>query len=280
MTAIVTGSNRGIGKETAKALAKAGAKLILACRNAAEAEKAAEEIRGASGNGDVRVLPLDLASPASIAAFVKAFKREYGSLNVLVNNAGISTDTRLQTEAGLEINIGTNYFGTYALTMGLLPLFEAGAENRIVNLSSDIHSIGGYRLDRLNGYRWFKAYAVSKLMILQFTAWLAREAATRGIKANAVHPGVVRTSIMFTGKWYDAIIRWMLNPMFVEPAEGAKTSVQAALGEDVGTGGYYSSGKVRQIPSSGDAGRRIDELIEWSARTAAGIPALAELGLG
>ncbi|NTV12300.1 MAG: SDR family oxidoreductase, partial [Zoogloea sp.] len=60
------------------------------------------------------------------------------------------------------------------------------------------------------GYRWFKAYAVSKLMILQFTAWLAREAATRGIKANAVHPGVVRTSIMFTGKWYDAIIRLML----------------------------------------------------------------------
>ena len=231
--AIVTGANRGIGRETALGLAREGLSVVMACRNLERAEATRIELVRESGNESIFALPLDLASKESIRAFVDSFRARFGRLDALVNNAGISNTREARTVEGREPIVGTNYFGTFALTILLLPLFEEGEDNRIINLVSNIYKLGGFDPARVDGYRWVKAYAVSKYMLLLFTLELAARLRGRGISVNAVHPGIVRTSIMYVNRWYDSIIKTVLAPFFVDPAEGAATSVFLACSDSV-----------------------------------------------
>jgi NAD(P)-dependent dehydrogenase (short-subunit alcohol dehydrogenase family) len=248
--AIVTGANRGLGRETAAGLARNGMTVILACRNISEAERVRAEIVQSTENPNIFVMSLDLSSRASILCFVEQFKTRIGRLNVLVNNAGISSQKKGTTSDGLEINIGTNYFGTFLLTYSLLPFFEKDADNRIINSTSEIYRFGFFNLNRINNYRWVKAYAVSKYMVLLFSLELAEYVEPLGIKVNAVHPGIVRTSIMFTKKWYDAIINTLLLPYFIDVKEGARPNIFLATSDELKTtsGKYFNKCRQEDIP--------------------------------
>jgi len=248
--AIVTGANRGIGRETAKALAIAGCTVVLACRSAERAAAAREELRGASGNDSIAALVLDLASIRSIKAFASEFSARFPAVDILVNNAGISSPSHERSEDGYERTFATNVLGPYVLTRLLLPHFREGGDSRIINMSSDFYKFGRFSLGRLDSYSWVKAYAVSKYALLLLTLELAERLKARGITVNAAHPGVVRTHIMLTDRWYDCIINAILAPLYIEEAEGAKTGIHLALSEDMRgrTGGYYVKCRERAIP--------------------------------
>jgi NAD(P)-dependent dehydrogenase (short-subunit alcohol dehydrogenase family) len=264
--AIITGANRGIGKETAIGLAQHGITVILACRNVEQAQIACDEIRSSTGNNEIYVMKLDIASKESIFGFVNEFRNRFGWLNILVNNAGISSNKNEKTIDGYEINIGTNYFGTFALTLGLIPYFEKGADNRIIITTSEIYKFGAFNLGKLNKYRWVKAYAVSKYMLLLLMLELAGRIKDSGVIVNAVHPGVVRTSIMFTNKWYDEIIGFILRPFLIGMREGAKTGIWLSTSDDVRgqTGGYYYKCKKRAVSQKYNSIRRRKELWDFS----------------
>jgi NAD(P)-dependent dehydrogenase (short-subunit alcohol dehydrogenase family) len=268
--AIVTGANRGIGKETALGLARLGYTIVLACRNSVEADRAAAEISEAAHNPKVFAMRLDVGSCASIFAFVREFQARFGRVNILVNNAGVSKNTAEKTADGFEMNVGTNFLGTYALTMSLLPLFRGGPRDRIVSLTSNIYKMGRFKIGRLGSYRWVKAYAASKYMILLFTLWLSGREEAKGIRVNAVHPGIVRTSIMYTHKWYDAIIKAILLPFFIDPAQGAKGIIELASAERVENGKLYSKGRVVKVPGRFGRASAQEELMGYSADYLAG----------
>jgi NAD(P)-dependent dehydrogenase (short-subunit alcohol dehydrogenase family) len=239
--AIVTGANRGIGKETAIALAERKYTVVMACRNVEQAQIAANKIRSVSGNPNVFAFELDLSSFDSIKGFSKAFSENFGKLNILINNAGITTQDYAITPDGFEKTIETNSIGPYLLTKILLPLFPDGEDNRIINLSSDIYKMGIFTLAKLNTYHWVKAYAVSKYAQLLITFKLADVLKERGITVNAVHPGIVRTNIMLTRKWYDSIINLILAPLYIDAKKGAEPTVHLAVSGDLKgvTGKYF-----------------------------------------
>jgi NAD(P)-dependent dehydrogenase (short-subunit alcohol dehydrogenase family) len=268
--AIVTGGNRGIGRETVLGLAGKKYTIIMACRDTISGESVCAEIKQITNNDNIFVMKLDVSSKASIKDFVRNFVSQFGKENILINNAGISSSQKKETIDGLEINIGTNYFGTFLLTYYLLPYFEKGADNRIVNLTSNIYVNGLFEISKINTYHWVKAYAVSKYMILLFTLKLADYLKDSTIKVNAVHPGVVRTSIMYNKKWYDLIIKLILQPFFIDVQEGAKTSIYLATSDDINTssGGYYTKCKKKQIPNKYINVKKMNDLWEYSIKYA------------
>ncbi len=239
--AIVTGANRGIGKETAMALAMKKYTVVMACRNLAQAEIVCTEIKSRSANHQVFAYELDLSSFDSIRRFGKLFSENFAKLNILINNAGITTQEYVITTDGFEETIQTNSIGPYLLTKMLLPLFPAGEDNRIINLSSDIYKMGNFQIAKLNNYHWVKAYAVSKYAQLLISFKLAGLLKEKGISVNAVHPGVVRTGIMLFNKWYDSIINLILASQYIDEKEGAEPSIFLATSEEMKrvTGKYF-----------------------------------------
>jgi NAD(P)-dependent dehydrogenase (short-subunit alcohol dehydrogenase family) len=191
--AIVTGGSSGIGVETARALAAAGAEVTLAVRDPAAGERTAAEIRDSTGNGAVRVGPLDLADLASVAAFAADF---HGPLHLLINNAGVmALPTLTLTGRGWELQFATNHVGHFALTVGLRGALAAAGGARIVSLSSRGHLRSPVVFDDVNfGARPYDpqlAYGQSKTANVLFAVEATRRWAGDGITANAVHPGAI-----------------------------------------------------------------------------------------
>jgi NAD(P)-dependent dehydrogenase (short-subunit alcohol dehydrogenase family) len=188
-TVVITGANSGIGLATARELARAGARVVLAVRDTAKGERAAATI-----SGDREVRPLDLADLASVRAFASAWD---GELDVLVDNAGVMATPARRTAEGFELQIGTNHLGHFALTNLLLPRIT----DRVVIVSSGAHRAGRIDLDDLNWerrrYRRWRAYAQSKLANLLFTLELQRrlDAAGSSVRAHAAHPGWAATNL-------------------------------------------------------------------------------------
>lgn len=247
---VITGANSGIGKVTARELAKTGATVIMACRNKAAAETAAEEIKHVSGNDDVFVVPLDLASFASVRDCAASIAERWDRIDVLVNNAGVYTQGDTLTADGIHPTMQTNYFSPFLLTNLLLPRLAASGSSRIVNVTSAMYRIGVLNLDNpgfivlRNG---FSAYAASKLAMLLFTMELSDRLAGSGITANALHPGLVNTKIMTLRKWYDFFIRLYVDRKAVGVEEGAATSIYLASSDEVtGISGKYFS-ECREI---------------------------------
>ena len=251
---IITGANRGIGRQIARALAKTDNTIIMACRNVEAANTVCKAIRLESGNRNIDVMELDLSSLISIRKFVEAFRNKHRYVNILINNAGVFSRKHQHTQDGFEETIGINYFGTFLLTNLLLSHFPVGMDNRIINTTSGIYRIGQFKVSKLNDYRWLKAYAVSKYAILLFTLELAERLETRNISANVVHPGIVATSIMKMNKWYDFIIQILLMPYYISEEEGAKPSVYLSQSEEVRaiTGRYYNKCQIQKVPKRYD----------------------------
>jgi NAD(P)-dependent dehydrogenase (short-subunit alcohol dehydrogenase family) len=232
-TYIVTGANSGLGAETARALAKSGASVVLACRNVEKGAAAA-----ATMPGDVRVRRLDLADLAS----VRAFAGDTGPFDVLINNAGVMAVPLRRTADGFESQIGTNFLGHFALTLQLLPVLA----DRVVTVSSNAHRWGRIDVDDLNWhrrrYRRWLAYGQSKLADLMFAYELQRrlQAAGSTLRSVAAHPGYAATELQSgTGSRADRIMS-LGNRLIAQSAErGALPTLYAATMPDVRGGEYW-----------------------------------------
>ena len=250
-TVVITGGNAGIGKETAVALARDGARIIITARDAAKGEVAIREIVARSGSTDVEQLHLDLASLASIRAFADTLARRIDHLSVLINNAGVIFRRRQTTSDGFEMTFGVNHLGHFLLTDLLHDLLERGAPSRVVVVASEAYKGArrGLDFDDLNlehsRYGPFRAYCRSKLANILFTRELASRLDGSGITANALHPGLVATRLARDGDagWLGNLGMKFSTPFLQTPEQGARTSVYAASAPELEsiTGAYFAS---------------------------------------
>jgi NAD(P)-dependent dehydrogenase (short-subunit alcohol dehydrogenase family) len=244
--AIVTGAASGIGVETARALASAGAAVTLAVRNVVQGEVVAVDLRATTGNGAVSVAPLDLADLDSVAAFVAAWN---GPLDILVNNAGVMAVQELTLSAGgHEIQFATNHLGHFALTVGLHDALASAAQARIVAVSSSGHLRSPVIFDDLDyafrDYEPFNAYGQSKTANVLFAVEANRRWAADGITANALMPGGILTALqrhLAADYGAQAAERFQAAGRQLKTAEqGAATSVLLAASPLLaGVGGRY-----------------------------------------
>lgn len=243
-TILITGGNSGIGYEAARALAQAGARVVLACRDTSKAEAAADSIRGGHARAEVETLPLDLASLVSVRDCAKAFTDRHDALHILINNAGVMAIPRRTTADGFEMQIGTNHLGHFALTGLLLEPLLATEGARVVNVSSTAHRMGRIHFDDLQGerrYRRWGAYGQSKLANLLFTYELQRrlDAAGRALLSVACHPGWAATNLQYAGPRMDnsklmEVLAGGLNRLLAQDATmGSLPTVYAAASPDV-----------------------------------------------
>lgn len=254
-TAIVTGTG-GLGFQTAMALAKAGAKVIIAGRNKSKGLAAVNQISKTVAKANVSFVTLDLASLASIDAFVHHIHRTHSSIDLLVNNAAVMTPPERQTTAdGFELQFGTNYLGHFALTIGLLPLLRQGNKPRVVTLSSIAARSGVINfadLQSQQSYKPMSAYSQSKLACLMFALELQRrsDAANWGIQSIAAHPGISRTDLLINsaGPWsVQGMARRFLWFLFQPAPQGALPTLFAATSELAEGGAYYGPDKLSEV---------------------------------
>jgi NAD(P)-dependent dehydrogenase (short-subunit alcohol dehydrogenase family) len=250
--AVVTGGSSGIGLETVRALASAGAEVTLAVRDTGAGERAAADIRSTTGRADVRVAHVDLADRSSIAAFTAGWA---GPLHILVNNAGIMALPELtRTAEGWEAQFATNHLGHAALTLGLHDALAAAQGGRVVVVSSSGHQQSPVVFDDIHftsrPYEAWSAYGQSKTATILFTVAIAKKWAADGITANALHPGGIMTNLQrhlddaqmrFVGAVNEQGDRLEVPPGWKTPEQGAATSVLLAASPLVQgvTGRYF-----------------------------------------
>ncbi len=248
--AIVTGSNTGIGKETARGLAKRGATVVLACRDAQKAEAARDDIARSTGRTDVTAIPLDLASATSIRAFAESFRKEHTRLDVLVNNAGVWPSARTTTKEGFESTFGVNHLGTFLLTHELMPILRESAPSRVVVLSSALHYRGEMVWDDLQFERrkfsGSTAYSQSKLANVLYTVALSRRLAGAGVTVNAVHPGVVATEL---SREFPKVLVKIASLFMLTPERGADCSLFVATSPELAkvSGEYFEKSRAKKV---------------------------------
>ncbi|QHQ63479.1 SDR family NAD(P)-dependent oxidoreductase [Anaerocolumna sedimenticola] len=240
--ALVTGANSGMGKATAAALADQGFQVVMLCRSRERGETALSELQSEKDR-DLKLMLCNLGSMQDIRRFTEEFKVYYDRLDVLVNNAGVISLERRETEDGLEEQFGVNHIGHFLLTLRLLDKMKPGS--RIVVVSSGAHKIGKIHFNNYNlkhGFNVITAYSQSKLANILFARELAERLRGRGITVNCCHPGAVATSMGInrdTG--FGKTIVKLLKPYFLTPEMGASTAVYLATSPDVehATGKYF-----------------------------------------
>jgi NAD(P)-dependent dehydrogenase (short-subunit alcohol dehydrogenase family) len=243
--AIVTGGASGIGIETARALAGAGAEVTLAVRNLAAGERTADDIIAATGNKQVLVAPLDLADRASVAAFTAAWE---GPLHILVNNAGVMACPEARTAEGWELQFATNHLGHFGLATGLHRALAAAGGARVASVSSSAHLRSPVVFDdihfRARDYEPWAAYGQSKTANVLFAVAATRRWAGDGITVNALMPGGIRTGLQryVTDAELDRLRAQAGSelPQWKTPEQGAATSVLVVTSPLLeGVGGRY-----------------------------------------
>ncbi len=234
--ALVTGGNKGIGLETARQLGRLGITVLIGARDLEKGEKAVVELK--KDNVDARAVKLDVDNASDHEAVRKLIEKDYGVLDILINNAGIMIDNRKGNETSktsqdvLRKTFNTNFFAVVGLTQALLPLLRKSLGGRIVNLTSilgsnTLHATPGSFIYDAKTF----AYDASKTALNSFTIHLAHELKDTKIKVNSAHPGWVKTEMGGEGAQLDV-------------ETGAKTSVELATLQDSGpTGTYVHLGK-------------------------------------
>lgn len=245
---LVTGASSGLGREAARALAAAGAEVVMAARDGDKLAAVVEELKAATGNAALHALTVDLASLASVRAFADVFLARFGSLNGLINNAGVMACPLARTADGFEMQFGTNHLGHFLLTGLLLPALKAGAPARVVNLSSGGHKYGPVDFDDPNwekrDYQKWLAYGASKTANALHALALDARYRDSGIRAFAVHPGVIFTDLArhLTPEDFKGFESGeKRGPLTIKSMEsGAATEVWAATAPELaGKGGLY-----------------------------------------
>jgi NAD(P)-dependent dehydrogenase (short-subunit alcohol dehydrogenase family) len=252
--AVVTGATGGLGYETALALAKAGAEVVLTGRDDRKGASALEKIGREVPDAKVVYEHLDLASLASVADFAQRMGARQ-SLDLLINNAGVMALPRRQTTAdGFEMQFGTNYLGHFALTARLMPLLRRASGPRVVNVSSLAHRTGFIRFDDLQGARAYspwKAYGQSKLATLMFALELQRRSDAKGwnLTSTAAHPGFARTGLFASGPGgLLSLATDLAAPFFGHSAaDGARPILFAATSPKAKPGAYYGPGGIGEL---------------------------------
>ncbi|XP_005184346.1 retinol dehydrogenase 14 [Musca domestica] len=245
-TVIITGANSGIGKETARDLAKRGARIIMACRNLETANAVRDEIAKETANNKLVVKKLDLGSFQSVREFAADIVKTESKIDVLIHNAGMALAFRGQTSVdGIELTMATNHFGPFLLTHLLIDLLKKSAPARIVIVASELYRLASVNENNLNPIGTFPAaylYYVSKYANIFFARELSKRLAGTGVTVNFLHPGMIDSGI-----WRN--IPFPLNlPMkaitkgfFKTPKGGAQTTIYLATSDEVAnvTGKYF-----------------------------------------
>lgn len=249
-TYVITGANTGIGRITARELARRGAHVILACRSADKTQPVIDEIKRETGNDKLEFVQLDLSDLASVRRCADELLARNIPIHGLINNAGLA-GSRGTTKDGFELTFGTNHLGHYLLTRLLLDRIKQSGPARIVNVASASHyQAKGINWDALRAKTRSRTglpeYAVSKLSNVLFTKELARRLEGTNVTTYALHPGVVATDVW---RRVPGPVRWVMKKFMVTPEEGAQTSIRCATAPELAseTGRYYDrDGKERK----------------------------------
>lgn len=266
---LITGSTAGIGKRAAAQLAKAGAHVIIQGRDAAKAERVANELKEATGNAKIDFLVADLSSMQAVRGLAAEVKQKYGKLDVLLNNAGALQTKREVTVDGYERTFATNHLAHFLLANLLIPELKKGVKPRIVNVSSEAHRSGPLNFDDLmaeKSFRGFLQYGRSKLANILFTRELARRVKDDGITVNCLHPGFVASEFLSKGGIW-SLIKPVAYLFAIDEEQGAKCSIYLASSPDVEgvTGKYFYKCKEkrpRSFAEDDEAAKRLWELSE------------------
>lgn len=254
-TILITGATDGIGKQTALALAKQGATVVITGRNLTKGEAVVAELRQASNNPRVHLLVADLSVMGEVRKLAAEFKSQYKRLDVLVNNAGGFFDTRQVTKESLEYTFAFNHLAYFLLTHLLLDTLKTSAPSRVVNVSSAASANAKMNWDDLQfsqRYGNFTAYSQSKLANVLFSNALARRLEGTGVAVNSLHPGVVATRFGDNSK--NPLMRLAMSAVkrfgAISPERGAETSVYLASSPEVeGVTGRYFDNKKSVAPN-------------------------------
>lgn len=256
---LITGANTGLGFQAARVLARRGADVILACRDAARGQHALEAIRAETPDARLELVQLDVADLASVRSCAAALTAAARRLDVLVNNAGVMAIPYRQTPDHFETQLATNHLGHFALTGLLLPLLLATPGSRVVTLSSLMHKRGSIDFDDLffrhRDYDPWGAYSQSKLANLLFTFELDRRLRRRGASTVAVaaHPGYAATQLQSRGPAMRQSTVWLVlmataNRLFAQSAAaGAWPELRAATDPDAHGGDFFGPGGFMEI---------------------------------
>ena len=267
--ALVTGANSGLGLVVATELARAGSRVVLACRDTAKGEAAAGAIRAQVPGAGLEVRRLDLADLGSVREFATEFATAHDRLDTLVNNAGIMAVPRGTTAEGFELQFGVNHLGHFALTGLLVPVLHAAPDPRVVTVTSTFHAFGRLNFDSLRGegrYSRNGAYSQSKLANLLFAFELHRRAVASGspLRSVAAHPGYAATNLQTNG--YGPVMRAVMassNLLFATSARtGARPLLCAATLPGLPGGSFVgprSLGGYRGSPGNARASKRAQD---------------------
>ena len=244
-TAVVTGANSGLGLAVSRELARHGARVVLACRNAGKGAQAKRAIETAVPAAQLELKALDLGELASVASFAENFCAEHDGLDLLINNAGVMAPPRRETKDGFELQLGTNLLGHFALTARLIGTMQERADARVVTVSSNAHKMGRINFDDLQSQRRYSrwgAYAQSKLADLLFALELDRRLRAAGsqVKSLAAHPGYAATNLQTAAPpLLDALVMRVTNVLVAQNADmGALPTLYAATEPGLPGGSY------------------------------------------
>ena len=243
---LVTGATRGIGLETARALAAAGATVVLHGRDPERTRAAAARVAQSTGSPRVRPVFADFSQLARVRALAEELDATLPHLDVLVNNAGMMSPRRALSAEGYDLTFAVNHLAPFLLTNLLLPKLRQSAPARIVVVASAAHRRASLDFDDLMNSRvagLWPAYARSKLANILFTRALAKRLAASGVTANALHPGLVRSHLFHDGPaWMQAAMGAFGGLFMISARAGAKTSVYLATAPELKgrSGGYYA----------------------------------------
>ena len=250
-TAVVTGANGGLGLESAKALAGAGAHVVMAARNQTKAREACDEIREVYPDASLEIVDLDLASQASTKAAAKSIADRHPSIDILINNAGLMAMPERRTEDGFEMQLGVNHFGHWTFTAGLLASLLAADAARVVTVTSTAHH-AGRAIDPENvnmdgNYSAWGSYGRAKLANYHFALGLQKEFESRGLAAQSLvaHPGLTHTNLQIHtaaeggAGWQGPFWAWMAAHTGMKADRGALPQLRAATDPTAEGGEFY-----------------------------------------
>jgi NAD(P)-dependent dehydrogenase (short-subunit alcohol dehydrogenase family) len=267
-TAVITGANSGLGLAAARALAGAGAEVVLACRNMEKGEAAVASIQADVPDASLALEELNLSSLASVRAFAERFSSSHESLDLLINNAGVMAPPRRETADGFELQFGVNHLGHFALTGLLLGAMQGREDARVATVSSTAHKMGRIDFDdpqRQRRYFRWSAYGQSKLANVLFARELDKRLRAVGsnVKSLAAHPGYSATNLQSAAPpLIDRVVMGVTNRLLAQSAEmGALPELYAATrpnldgGLFIGPDGFEEQRGHPKVVSPVKAGR-------------------------
>jgi NAD(P)-dependent dehydrogenase (short-subunit alcohol dehydrogenase family) len=245
--AVITGTTHGIGRVTSRELARAGRTVVMLCRNVPAAQVVRDQIIAELPAADVHVVRCDLASLASVRECAQAVRGMFGSIDLLINNAGMVSSLHRMSVDGFELTFATNHLGPFLLTALLTDRLSASA--RVINVASRIHYRGRIEPDTITDararYSSQAAYAQSKLANVLHTFALARRWSQTRICANCLHPGVVASNLL---PWWLRVVKPLISRVIFDCERGARTTLQLALSNEIAgiSGRYFDENQLPQ----------------------------------